>query len=68
MPKETTVNEFWPSPPKSFNPEFNPDARGAWGVASKEMEAEGFYDTHSRDECAVEIKKRAEAILKERGL
>ncbi len=49
------------NPPAPFNPLYNPLADTWSDEVSAAMEAEGFYDTHSREECAIEFRWRYEA-------
>ena len=48
----------WQSPPAPFNPAFNPLAK-SWGdKAAASMKADGFYDTHTREDCKAEYARR----------
>lgn len=51
------------NPPPAFNPDYNPNAKSAWGVVIKSMEDDGFYSNHTREECASEFKRRYEAAM-----
>lgn len=46
------------NPPAPFNPAFDPTAKARSERAAREMEAEGYYETHTREECAAEYKRR----------
>ena len=46
------------NPPAPFNSAYNPNAAGYYKQVSKSMEEDGFYDSHSRVECAIEWRKR----------
>lgn len=46
------------NPPEPFNKSYNPQAKTISDNVSKEMEAEGYYDTHTREECAIERSRR----------
>lgn len=46
------------NPPPPFNPDFESQSYARLCEAARSMEADGFYATHSRIECAAEIRKR----------
>lgn len=50
--------------PKPFNPEFDPRAKGWWRDAIASMQAEGWYENHTRPENAAEFRRRYD-VLKE---
>lgn len=50
--------EQWRNPPAPFNPEYDPAAKGWYAQVTKSMEADGYYDTHTREECRVEWRAR----------
>ena len=52
----------WNHPPAPFNPDYDPGAAGRYEQVSRSMEADGFYDTHTREECAVEWGKRYDKL------
>lgn len=54
-----------PYPP--LNPEYDPRAKN-WSLeATQSMEQEGFYDTHSREECAIEWRRRFDFLKQSAG-
>lgn len=52
-------------PPAPFNPDFDPRAAGWLNRAANSMEDDDFYATHTRIECAVEIRRRYNALARE---
>lgn len=54
--------DYWHrNKPRPFNPEYDARARD-WGrTASASMEADHFYATHTRAECAAEWRRRYDA-------
>jgi hypothetical protein len=46
------------NPPAPFNPEAKSYASEVWSKVAPSMEADGFYDAHTREECSVEFKRR----------
>lgn len=50
------------NPPAPFNLTYDPEAADRMRTAAESMEADGFYDSHTREECAAEIKRRAEGL------
>lgn len=44
----------WDNPPAPFNPAYNP-AGLTVEQAAQQLEAEEYYDTHTREECAKRI-------------
>ena len=45
--------------PAPFNPHYDPRARQVADQVANEMQDEGFYDCHTRHECAVEFRQRS---------
>lgn len=62
MPRRDTLADHFErlhaNPPPSFNPAFDPTARARSDAVARAMEEEGFYDTHTRQECAEEYCRR----------
>jgi hypothetical protein len=52
------------NPPAPFNPGFDPDAEERYRAVAKSMEDDGFYGTHSREECAAEWLRRYESLAR----
>lgn len=50
--------EQWENPPPPFNPDFDPLAKQRYADVTKSMVEEGFYSTHTREECKEEWGKR----------
>ena len=50
----------WNNPPEPLNPEYNPDGL-TMQQAALIMDAEGYYDTHTREECAARINQLVKA-------
>lgn len=48
--------------PAPFNPDFDPNAAARYTTVSESMEADGFYDANTREECSVEWRKRYDAL------
>jgi len=44
--------------PPPFNPDFDPRAKGRLEAVCEAMERDGFYDCHTREECAQEVSRR----------
>ena len=58
---------FWHNnQPKPFNPDYDPKAKARYAKVTESMEKDGFYDNHTRQECAAEWRKRYDE-LKEKG-
>lgn len=53
------------NPPAPFNPEHRPHAKNIWGTIAPSMEADGFYDNHTREECSIEFKRRYKLAMAE---
>lgn len=53
-------------PPEPFNPDYDPYAATLMRAVAASMEADGFYDNHSLDECAAEVSRRLAILSKER--
>lgn len=52
------------NPPRPFNPlaRTDPAYHHAYAQVPLQMAAEGFYDSHTREECAIELRKRRDAL------
>lgn len=61
------LDYHWKNPPAPFNPLYDPKAKDRYAAVTASLEADGFYKTHTREECKEEWRKRYED-LKERGL
>lgn len=55
------------NPPAPFNPEFDPLAAPRSTRAARTMQEDGFYDTHTREECALEHRRRVEQYKREQS-
>ena len=49
-------------PPAPFNPDFDPGARQRYADVTASLEADNFYASHTRAECAAEWRARYEAL------
>lgn len=54
------------NPPKAFNPDYRPYAADVQHKVVDDMSREGFYQKHSREECAAEVRKRYDAEMARR--
>ena len=55
-----------PAPaPAPFNPAYDPNAASRLQRVADSMESDGFYDNHSRDECAAEVSRRLALLTSE---
>ena len=52
------------NPPAPVNPHYNPNAAIASIAVSEEMENEGYYTTHTREECRIEFARRYSVKIK----
>lgn len=52
--------EQWRNPPPPFNPAFDPKAAARYAQVTASLEADGYYDTHTREECRAEWAARYE--------
>lgn len=50
------------NPPAPFNPKFDPKAEGRYAAVTASMQADGRYESHSREENSVEWKRRYDAL------
>ena len=50
-----------PLPP--LNPEFTPESVEWYREVAHSMEMDGFYDKHTREECAAEWRRRFNRLL-----
>lgn len=48
--------------PAPFNPAYDPKADGRRAKVTGSMESDGFYDTHTRYECATEWRRRYDEL------
>ena len=54
--------DFWHrNKPAPFNPAYDPKADGRRARVTASMEADDFYATHTRPECAAEWRRRYDA-------
>jgi len=51
----------WQNPPPPFNPQFDPGAKARYERVSQSMQADGYYDGHTRAECAADWRRRYDA-------
>lgn len=56
------------NPPKPFNPQYNSGYAEVANSVTKNMEEDGYYDTHTREECAAERKRRIDQMLGDKPL
>lgn len=50
---------YWhDNPPAPFNPEYDPKAGERYRRVTASMEADGYYGTHTREECKAEWGRR----------
>lgn len=54
--------EHWRNPPAPFNPLFDPKAKTRYERVTKSMEEDGYYASHTREECKNEWARRYEAL------
>jgi len=52
----------WRNPPSPFNPDYDPCAKDRYTSVTMSMETDGYYDTHTRDECKTEWANRYTAL------
>lgn len=50
------------NPPAPFNPDFDPKATERGHKAAQSMETDGYYQNHSRQECASEYRRRYDRL------
>ena len=50
------------NPPAPFNPDFDPGAKARYAKVSESMEADKYYDNHSRQQCATEWARRYDVL------
>lgn len=53
------------NPPGPFNPNYNPNWKEIQKRVTSSMEADGFYDNHTREECSAEYRRRWDEIKSE---
>ena len=56
--------KYGPVQARGFNPDYNPNWKQIREQTTASMEEDGYYDTHTREECAAEWKRRYEEISK----
>lgn len=55
--------DFWHrNKPRPFNPAYDPAAKACSAAVTASMEADGYYEKHSRAECASEWQRRYAAL------
>ena len=55
--------DFWHrNKPRPFNPAYDPAAKVRSASVTSSMEADGYYEKHSRAECASEWQRRYAAL------
>lgn len=55
--------DFWHrNKPRPFNPAYDPHAKTRSAAVTASMEADGYYEKHSRAECASEWQRRYAAL------
>lgn len=50
------------NPPPPFNPDADPLAADHYAKVTASMEADGYYSSHSREECKAEWARRYDAL------
>ena len=45
---------LWDNPPAPFNPDYDPKADARFHQVTQSLEAEGWYASHTREECKAE--------------
>lgn len=50
------------NPPAPFNPDADPAAKQWYADVTASLEADGFYETHTRQECAAEWRRRYDVL------
>lgn len=48
--------------PAPFNPSYDPQAKQRYADVTESMELDGYYDTHTRAECADEWARRYDTL------
>jgi len=56
--KPTNTSDSWGVVPQPFNPIFNPEARQKLETICADMDSAGYYEDHTREECAEEVLAR----------
>jgi hypothetical protein len=60
--------DFWHrNKPVPFNPAYDPAAADRSRRVTSSMESDGFYDRHTREECATEWRRRYDALKAQGG-
>jgi hypothetical protein len=52
----------WRNPPPPFNPHFDPKAAGRYKAVTASLEKDRFYDSHTRNECKAEWRRRYDEL------
>lgn len=72
MGRTKTGNAMWnrlhDMKPAPFNPEYRPYAAAVSKDVVEGMEADGFYDDHTREECSSEYRKRYDEAMAKREM
>jgi len=50
------------NPPPPMNPDYDPKAKDRALQVAQSMEEDGFYDNHTRHECADEFRRRTKEL------
>lgn len=54
---------YWhDNPPPPFNPDADPKAEGRYRKVTASMEADGYYASHTREECKAEWARRYDEL------
>lgn len=62
MSLEEYFEKLHKNPPPPFNPEFNAQSLVWFREVTHSMEREGFYENHTREECAAEWRRRYDLV------
>lgn len=73
VPTDTADHTGWLGPfdywhrnkPEPFNPAFDPKAGARYKAVTASMEADDYYASHSREECAAEWRRRYDSLKAE---
>lgn len=60
---ENTFEFLWNNAPAPFNPDYKPYAKEVRKLVTDSMENDGYYDKHTRKQCAAEWRKRYDALM-----
>jgi hypothetical protein len=53
------------NPPAPFNPEADPKSEERYRKVTQSMQTDGYYATHSREECKREWARRYDELIRE---